>query len=115
MIIEGIFITLGVVFAICGLCELIHTIRLVTLGNSKNACMLSVAFLKPDSAVSQLSLAAEQRNWLGEDFARYIIGVTDAIGDEELSECRAVADEKGIILCDKEQLSRVASSLCMTV
>ena len=111
MIIEGILITIGVILAIWGLCELLHNLRLISIFKAKNVKLLSVVFLKPNRAVSQLNFAAEQKNWLGGDFAEYIIGVTDGIDGEELKECKHIAENRGIVLCDKQQLSRVADNL----
>lgn len=115
MIIEGIFISLGVILAILGLCELLHTIHLASIFKKKQVKLLSVVFLKPEHSVLQLKFATEQRRWLGSDFAEYVIGVTDGITDTELKVCELFAKENGIILCSKELLSRVADNLVFKI
>lgn len=107
MIIEGILITLGIILAIGGLCESIHAIKLIGIMNSKKNPMVSLLVLKPKSAVLQLSFAAEQQNWLGEDFAKYVVALTDGIASDELEECKLVASDRGIILCKTCELSQV--------
>lgn len=115
MIIKGILITAGIFLAIWGLSELIHTLRLAAIFKKGRAKLLSVIFLKPESAVLQLMFAAEQKNWMGGDFAEYIIGVTDGLSDDELEECKAVAEKRGIILCKKSELIRVSENLTFKI
>jgi len=73
--------------------------------------MLCVVVLKPEAAVSQLRFAAEQQNWLGEDYAKYIIALTDGINSEELEDCKLLADDREIILCGTDELSRVIKNI----
>lgn len=115
MIIEGIFISFGVILAILGLCELLHTIHLASIFKKKEVKLLSVVFLKPERSVLQLKFATEQRRWLGSDFAEYVIGVTDDISDTELKECELFAKQNGVVLCNKELLSRVADNLVFKI
>ena len=111
MIIEGIFITLGIILAIGGLCESIHAIKLIGIMNSKRNPMVSLLVLKPKEWVFQLDFAAEQQNWLGEDFAKYVIAVTDSIEPEEIESCRQLANEKNIILCKTSELPQWVSKV----
>lgn len=115
MIIEGIFISLGVVLAILGLCELLHTIHLATFFKKREVRLLSVIFLKPEQSVSQLMFATEQQRWLGSDFAEYIVGITDDLSEEELNNCKLLASKNAIILCSKEMLSRVTENLVFKI
>lgn len=115
MIIEGIFISLGFILAILGLCELLHTVHLATFYKKREVRLLSVIFLKPEQAVSQLMFAAEQKRWLGSDFAEYIIGVTDNLSEKELDDCKLLASKNAIILCSKDILSRVTENLVFKI
>lgn len=115
MIIEGIFISFGVILAILGLCELLHTIHLATFFRKRDVKLLSVIFLKPEQAMSQLQFAAEQKRWLGSDFAEYVVGVTDGLSDSEINGFKTFAEQNGIILCSKEMLSRVSENLVFKI
>lgn len=111
MIIEVLLIIAGTVLAIGGLCEGMHAIRLFGIMNPKKNPMICVVPLKSEMSASQLNFAAEQQNWLGEDFAKYIIALTDGIEDKELECCKLAADDKGIILCSSNELSRIIKNL----
>lgn len=115
MIIEAILIAAGVILAVFGLSELLHTVRLAFIFKKKEVKLLSVVFLKPESAVAQLCFAAEQRKWHGGDFAEYVVAVTDDITDEELIECKEIARKDGILLCQKSELLRVAENLTFKI
>ena len=115
MIVEAILISAGVILAVWGLSELLHTIRLATILRKKEVKLLSVVFLKPSSAILQLSFALEQKRWLGGDFAEYVVGVTDAIEGEELGVCKRFAKENGLILCQKSEFLRVADNLTFKI
>ena len=115
MIIEAILITSGVILAVFGLGELLHTIRLAFICRKKEVKLLSVVFLRSGSAVAQLYFAAEQRNWLGGDFAEYVVAVIDDIDDDELAECREVASQKGFVLCKKSELLRISENLTFRI
>ncbi len=105
MIIKGILIVLTFVFAISGLCELIHSIRLLFLSPLKKKTVYSVVVLKPQEALSQVSFASEQLNWLGNDYAEKAIAITDAVSDTELEACHRAAEGKNIIFCKLKELS----------
>jgi len=115
MIMEAILIAIGVILAVFGLSELLHTIRLAFIFKEKKSKLLSIVFLKPGSAMSQLCFAAEQHNWLGGDFADYVLAVTDNISDDELSECKELAQKRGLVLCRKAELLRVAENLTFKI
>ena len=105
MIIKGILIVLTFVFAISGLCELIHSIRLLFLSSLKKKAVYSVVVLKPKEALNQVNFAAEQLNWLGDDYAQKVIAVTDSVTEAELDECRLAAEGKNILFCKLQELS----------
>ena len=115
MIIEAILIAIGVILAVFGLSELLHTVRLALTLKKKEVKLLSVIFLKSGDAVSQLCFAAEQRNWLGGDFAEYVVAVTDDITNGELTECKEFAEKSGFVLCRKSELLRVAENLTFKI
>lgn len=115
MIIEAILITAGMILAVFGLGELLHTLRLAFIFKKKEVKLLSVVFLRQGGAVSQLCFAAEQKNWLDGDFAEYVVAVTDGLSDDELAECREIAEQNGFVLCRKSELLRVAENLTFKI
>ncbi|MBR4073569.1 MAG: hypothetical protein IKK24_06470 [Clostridia bacterium] len=105
MIIKGIIIIIGFIFAIIGLCEFIHTVKLMFLASRKKCKTVSVVWLKSNSAVEQISFVSEQLCWLGGDFAEYVIAVTDEIDKDELDNCRSFAEGRSIIFCAESALT----------
>lgn len=106
MIIKGILTALTVVFAILGISETIHTVRLICFSPHKKSGAYSVLILNPQRCVEQILFAKEQLSWLGNDFADCVFAVTDAISDEQAEECRSASHGADIVLlklCELEE------------
>ena len=106
MIIKGILIVFEFIFAILGLCELIHGIRLILFSSAKKNNVYSVVFLSPERAVGQIGFLSEQLCWLGSDFADYAIALTDLLDESELSDALSAAEGKNITFCKTEELTQ---------
>lgn len=109
--IESVLLAIGIILAVSGLCELIHTIRLAFLIPKKGRRGIMVIWLKSGIAAQQLKFADEQVLWYGNTYADHIIAVTSELSEEELNECRILTADNDIILCPSETLAHVAECI----
>lgn len=109
--IETVLLAIGIILAVSGLCELIHTIRLAFLMPKKGSRGIIVIWLKSGIAAQQLRFADEQALWYGNTYADYVVAVTSELCEEELDTCRRLTADNDIILCPSEALSHIAECI----
>lgn len=110
--IETVLLAIGIIFAVSGLCDLIHTIRLAFIMPKKGRRGIVLLWLKSGIAEQQIKFAMAQITWYGNTYADHIIAVTSELSDEELAECRSLTADNDIILCPIDALTHVAD--CIT-
>ena len=92
----------GSVFALLGVAELFHGIRLYYLSPKKHAKTFSVIFLDYGHAEQQIKYSVEQLLWLGKSYADKIVAVIGSdLDGENLSACRETAKSHGVILSEE--------------
>lgn len=109
--IETVLLAIGVILAVSGLCELIHTIRLFFIMPKKGRRGMMIIWLKSGIAEQQIKFAQTQYAWYGDTYADHIIAVTSELCEEELDFCRNLTADKNIILCPSEALTHVAECI----
>ncbi len=105
--IKSVLIVVCVLLAVSGLCEFIHTIRVAFCIPKKGRRGVMVVWLKPGICTQQIRFVSQQIEWYGSAYADHIIAVTSEVGDEELTECRALTENTDIILCPQEVLAHI--------
>lgn len=109
--IKAVLAAFFILFAVSGICEMLHDIRLAFISLGRNKGTYSLVWLKPGRAVKQLRFVSEQMRWHGERYAGYIIALTCEIDADELSDCAKAAENEPIILCPAEALENVVKSI----
>lgn len=109
--IESVLLVIGVLLAVSGLCEFIHTVRLLFILPKKCNKGINLLWLKKGKAISQLKFAYEQIRWYGNTYADHIIAVTSDLDQEELEECKKYTENSDIILCPSDVLSHIAECI----
>lgn len=110
-LIKTVLLVCLVVLAVSGICEIIHSVRLILIRPSRRSGAVCVIWLKKGSAVSQLRFVCEQLRWWGKDFAEHIIAVSSDISGEELETCMKTAAESLVTLCPSDVLESVIASV----
>ncbi len=85
--VKAILSFIFVLFAISGICDLIHTVRLFFLSPSVKFKSYIVASLMPGIAIEQLKCLSEKQRWNGEGYATKIIALTDNLSLDEINSC----------------------------
>ncbi|MCQ2441241.1 MAG: hypothetical protein MJ076_05045 [Clostridia bacterium] len=97
--VKAVLIIITILFAVSGLCEFIHSLRLFFILPEKDRKSLCIIKLEPQKAVQQVKFVLEQSNWLGSLYAERIVAVCDGIDGAELEICRKMVEESEIMLC----------------
>ena len=108
--IKTVFIIIGLVLCVLGLCELIHSISLLLASPSGAPRGCQVIWLRGDNAWSQLRFARLQYRWLGSAYAGTVIAVTDRINAKEL-ELYQKSFLEGFVFCPSGALEDVIRSI----
>lgn len=99
-----VLIFVGSFFALLGLAELFHGIRLYYLSPKKHAETYSVIFLDNICPEQQIKYSIEQLLWFGKSYADKIVAVCSSDLDKEnLSICREIAKSYGVIILQEEK------------
>ena len=104
MIAEYIIIALGLCFALLGLAELMHGIRLRLMLTGKKPYTYTVIFLSGSDPAGQIRFAAEQKKWHGSAYSDRIIAVNNGILPAQENECRFAAMQCGALYLSSEKL-----------
>lgn len=104
MIAEYIIIALGLCFALFGLAELMHGIRLKLMLSGKKPFTYTVIFLSGNDPAGQIRFASEQRRWHGSAYSDRIIAVNNGISAGQESECRYTAMQCGALYLSADKL-----------
>lgn len=95
-----------IIFALFGLSELLHLIKLRFV-SGKKAATYSVLLLSDNDPDRQIAYAGEQRTWLGKAYADHIIAVNSGLCEEDDRLCRETADKYCIDYCTADKLGDV--------
>ncbi len=110
--IKIVLMTVVILLAIAGLCELLHSIRLFFVLPERRYYNYSVIHLKCGKAVRQLRSAVIQQKWLGVCYSEYVVAVYDAtLTDNELEICREVAKSANAVLCPIKYVKEAIESI----
>lgn len=102
---ETVFLLVGALLAIYGLCQLCYALYLRFLVSAECRKIYTVILLKEQTACEQMQYAVCERNWNGNTFAERLLVCYEQLSDEKLAECARVCQENGFCLCKKEQLA----------
>ena len=105
MMAELILFTVLCVFALFGLGEIIHEIRLIFVSPKKRIRTVTLIYLEKGSAEQQLMFVSEQTAWLGRRYSDRIIAVDTGISQEERKSCERIAASYGITLADANEIT----------
>lgn len=108
--IKTVLITVVVLLALSGLCELLHLIRMLLCMPRGKSGVLTLIVLKSGIAAEQLNFASAQRLWLGDMYSSHIIAVDTYLDDTERENCRKTAGND-ITFCDIETAAHIAESI----
>lgn len=103
---EELFLFLSLGFAIFGLTELIHIIKLWLIFPKRRMNCYLIINLKNSTAEKQLAFAYEQISWFAGDYADYIIGLCDDLDNSTLQKCKNFAKNRSIKLISIDDLEK---------
>ncbi len=106
---ELILFTVLCVFALFGLGEIIHEIRLIFVSPKKRTRTVTLIYLESGSAEQQLMFVAEQAAWLGRKYSDRIIAVDTGISEEERKNCERIAASYSITLASANEITAAFS------
>ena len=95
-----------IIFALFGLSELLHLIKLRFV-SGKKAATYSVLLLSDNDPDRQIAYAGEQWTWLGKAYADHIIAVNSGLSASDDKLCRETADKYCIDYCTADRLGDV--------
>ena len=98
--IKAILLTLAVIFAVLGLCDIIYAVKSAFLFPGVKTNGYFVLRLKKGFALQQLKYYAEKKRWYGNEFCDKIIAITDDLDNSEKSSCDNYISRSDILLCD---------------
>lgn len=99
----GIIIYLIVLFfAVLGLCDLIHTLKLWLIGGKRGKIALCCLISDAESERS-LRFAIEQLKWHGERYIGEVVAVTLTKNEELLERCHQLGDPLGVRFMSPEE------------
>ena len=100
-----IIIYLFLIFlAVIGLCDLIHTIRILFLRPHKNNGKVLLCFLNNNFAELQLAFIIEQYKWHGNKYCDKIVAVDCQHNDDVSNRCYALSQRHEIEFLKREDL-----------
>lgn len=106
---ELILFTVLCVFALFGLCEIIHEIRLIFVSPKKRIRTVTLIYLEKGSAEQQLMFVSEQAAWLGRRYSDRVIAVDTGISQEERKSCERIAASYGVTLAGANEITAAFS------
>lgn len=109
--IKTILAVMLLIFAILGITEFIHNLKLSFLSKGLIKRNAIVVVLKEKSALEQLSFTYSQFRWHGPDYGDIIVGLTDNLSEDTINLCEEYAYKRRIALVPKEYLSNVVNSV----
>ncbi len=90
------------IFAMMGLAEFMHGLKLKLHVPKGRAATYSVLVLGGACPEQQIAYAAEQQRWLGHAYADRVVALDDALTGEQRSRCSAIAEREQVVLCGKK-------------
>ena len=109
--VKGILTVLIILFAVSGLCEFIHSVRLFFILPEKERSSLCVIRLQQGKAVQQLRFVLHQSHWLGSLYADKVVAISDGIESEELDVCKNLIESSDIVLCSSETFEYIVENI----
>lgn len=97
-------ILLTLAFAIFGLTEFLHILKLFIIFPKRKMNSHLIINLQNNLAESQLTYVCEQYRWLGTQYAENIHLICDYIDDDTYFRCKQIADKYGITIKRKFDL-----------
>ncbi len=109
--VKGILTVLIILFAVSGLCEFIHSVRLFLILPEKERSSICIIRLEQGKSVQQLRFVLHQSHWLGSLYADKVIAISDGIEDEELDMCKSTVEYSDIVLCSNDELEYIVRNI----
>lgn len=108
--IKAILLTLTVIFAVLGLCDIIYTVKTMLLYSGVKSDNYLVVFLRKGYAYSQLKFYSYKLRWYGNEFCDRIIALTDNLSEMEIADCEELCYGTRIYLCNFVDIKSVINS-----
>ncbi len=109
--IKTVLTIIVILFAVLGLSEFLHSLRLACFSLGPKRKTATVIVLDEDRAVEQLSYVISQSCWFGPQYSECIIAVTDSLSEETLRDCREYTKTSNVILVPNEYISNVINAV----
>lgn len=109
--IKGIFAVIILLFAVSGICELIHSLKVFSLSQKDGNFNYCVVWLKSGFALEQLMYVNEQRSWHGHRYCESVLAVDTELDESEHNLCLEFARNHDVILVSEDMLTHVLKQL----
>ena len=93
-----VFLVVVLLFAIFGLSEFLHILKLKIIFPKKNLNSHVVVNLQNGIAEKQLFFVCEQMRWYGKNYADFIIPIVSNLDEESYINCKQIAEKYGVII-----------------
>ena len=103
---EFVFSVIVAVLCIFGLTEILHILKQWILRPDNLPATKLIVYLENGFADLQLIDIIREYNWYGKFKPQNIVGVYDRLSDEELENCRKIAEKYGVALYSLEELEK---------
>ncbi len=101
--IKSILLIICLIPTMLGVSEILHWLRLLILAPEKKPITYTVVCLTSDSAKEQIRFAAAKYSNSGH---KNIIAVNSSVEEQDINECKEIADKNDIIFCSAEELCK---------
>ncbi len=91
-----VLMLLCIVFAVFGLSEFLHIVRLFLIFPKRKLLAHIVVNLQNETAEKQLLYVCEQYKWHGKSFADFIVLGVSNLDMQTYNKCKSIADRYGI-------------------
>lgn len=96
-----VLMLLCVVFAVLGLSEFLHIIKLFFIFPKRKLCAHIVVNLQNETAQKQILYICEQYFWHGKSFADFIVFNANSLNEENYLHAKAIAEKYGFKLSQR--------------
>lgn len=98
---KTVLILVCIVFAVFGLGEFLHILKLFAIFPHRKLWAHLVVNLQNETAEKQTLYVCEQYIWHGENFADFIVLNADNLSRENYERCKNIADKYGIKITER--------------
>ena len=102
--IKAIFLTLAIIFAVLGLCDVIYAVKSALLFPDTKTRSYLVFNLKKGYGLQQLRYFSQKKRWYGSEFCDKIVALNDDLDFVENSSCENYIAPDDVVVCDTNRL-----------